>query len=75
MTDHTPLIVLRILDAYLTNNELRHDMNKGQALSKGGAKAGVPAIYDLAEAIMAEGERRAQPSEFSQFTVTPKTSK
>lgn len=51
-------VVLLILKAAMRNNELRHDLTKGQALSKGEYGPMVGRIFDLADAVMAEKVKR-----------------
>lgn len=51
-------IVLTIVDAMMRNNELRHDLSKGQALSKGENGPLIARIFDFAEGVMAEAAKR-----------------
>lgn len=51
-------IVLTIIDAMMRNNELRHDLSKGQALSKGENGPLIARIFDFADGVVAEAERR-----------------
>lgn len=51
-------LFLTMFQAYLTNNELRHDVNKGVAMSKGGVMSAIPLMFDAVEAILAEDAKR-----------------
>lgn len=51
-------IVLTIIEAMMRNNELRHDLSKGQALSKGENGPLIARIFDFADAIVAENVKR-----------------
>ncbi len=51
-------IALKVFDAYLHNNELRYDLNRGVALHKGGmTHETVALIFKIADALVnyAEG--------------------
>ena len=51
-------VFLTVFENYLRNNELRHDLNEGRAISKELPKAAIVRMFDLADAVIAEQVRR-----------------
>lgn len=54
------MVALEIVKAMLINNELRHDLTKGQPLSRGDHAGTVSRIFDLADAVIAETQQRTE---------------
>ncbi len=52
-------LFLMIFEAYLENNELRHDLNEGKAICRELPKKAIATMFDLADAVLAEKYRRA----------------
>ena len=55
--DRDALVEL-ILECYLTNNELRTDLNKGMAINKQIPVVAIATMFDLADAVLAEALKR-----------------
>ncbi len=51
-------LFLTVFHAYLTNNELRHDLNKGIAMNKQGYASAIPMMFEAVDAVLAEEARR-----------------
>ncbi len=54
-------LVLEQFRAFLTNNELRHDLTKGTALSKQIPVDAIARMFDISEAVIAEAQKRDIP--------------
>ncbi len=53
-------LFLQIFGAYLSNNELRSDLNSGKAISKELPTVAIARMFDLADAVIAEDVRRME---------------
>ncbi len=63
-------LFLQIFGAYLSNNELRSDMNSGKAISKELPAVAIARMFDVADVVMAEAEKRREEPAAHVHTLT-----